>query len=256
MTTSSGTGPPPIETSTAALTSSSFTVDPDIGAGGGGLRCSAWDQECPDGEKCMPWANDGGNQWNATRCSELDPEAAGAGDACTVADSPVRGQDTCDEGSMCIVGDADALEGECVALCTGAESDPVCPPPTTCHISNEGVLILCLEPCDPLALDCGPGRACVPGHNDTFHCFVEGAALPLGAVCGQPLQSCADGMACVDADFLPACDDDFCCAQLCDLTAFDPDAACVDPEATCVSWWPDETPPVDMDHVGVCRLLR
>ncbi|MEX1364969.1 MAG: hypothetical protein AB1Z98_17710, partial [Nannocystaceae bacterium] len=31
-------------------------------------QCSLFAQDCPDGEKCMPWANDGGDAWNATIC--------------------------------------------------------------------------------------------------------------------------------------------------------------------------------------------
>ncbi len=30
-------------------------------------ECSPWAQNCPPGEKCTWWANDGGNAWNATR---------------------------------------------------------------------------------------------------------------------------------------------------------------------------------------------
>ena len=43
-----------------------FIEMPD--GGGATNECNQWVQDCPEGEKCMPWANDGGSAWNATRC--------------------------------------------------------------------------------------------------------------------------------------------------------------------------------------------
>src|SRR5262245_46725118 len=57
-----------------------FIQDPD--GGGVSIECDAWAMDCPRGEKCMPWANDGGSEWNATRCSPLDPDPAHPGDQC------------------------------------------------------------------------------------------------------------------------------------------------------------------------------
>src|SRR5262245_15971404 len=42
-----------------------FVERPD---GGGSNECDVWAQDCPPGEKCMPWANDGGSSWNSLRC--------------------------------------------------------------------------------------------------------------------------------------------------------------------------------------------
>jgi hypothetical protein len=52
--------------STEVDPSAGFIVDPD--GGGPSIECDQWAQDCPPGEKCMPWANDGGSSWNATRC--------------------------------------------------------------------------------------------------------------------------------------------------------------------------------------------
>src|SRR6187431_2409029 len=59
-----------------------FIQDPD--GGGVSIECDGWAQDCQAGEKCMPWANDGGMTWNAMRCSPLAPDPALAGEACTV----------------------------------------------------------------------------------------------------------------------------------------------------------------------------
>src|SRR5690349_13167900 len=49
-----------------------------------GDECDIWEEDCPEGYKCMPWANDGGNAWNATRCSPIAPDAHAPGESCTV----------------------------------------------------------------------------------------------------------------------------------------------------------------------------
>ncbi len=60
-----------------APTSATYAAGPDEVAGGIPF---IWAQDCPEGEKCMPWANDGGGSWNATRCSPLDPNPSAVGD--------------------------------------------------------------------------------------------------------------------------------------------------------------------------------
>ena len=49
-----------------------------------GDTCDLWEQDCPEGEKCNPWANDGGASWNALRCVPIDPNPDGVGEPCTV----------------------------------------------------------------------------------------------------------------------------------------------------------------------------
>jgi len=80
--TSVGTSDPPNPTSLTGLDTT--TIDPDSGDSdpssdsmtfiqdpevscGYCASCSVWDQDCPKGEKCMPWANDG------TICSRPQP---------------------------------------------------------------------------------------------------------------------------------------------------------------------------------------
>ena len=88
--------------------------------------------------------------------------------------------------------------------------------------------------CDPLAESPCP----TTGMTCTFYpAFLYGAlmcwhlpptaTLALGEPCdyGQ----CGDGLACVPADFLPACTDERCCTQWCVLDA----PACSDPAAIC-----------------------
>jgi len=129
----------------------SFLTDPD--GGGVAIECSGWDQDCPAGEKCQPWANDGGPQHNATRCTPVAPDPMSPGDPCTVEGSGVSGIDDCDVGVLCFDVAEDSLEGTCVAMCGGSEKSPECPEGSWCSISNEGVLALCLP--DELCIDDG-----------------------------------------------------------------------------------------------------
>ena len=79
--------------------------------------CSTFAQDCPPGFKCMPWASDGGNSWNATRCVPIAPDPNAPGEPCTVEGSGVSGLDDCDGISMCWEVDPDAVEGHCVSIC-------------------------------------------------------------------------------------------------------------------------------------------
>ena len=81
----SNTTPPPAESS-----GGSFLVEID------GVidenQCNPFTQDCPEGEKCMPWANDGGGSWNATRCSPIsdNPGEPGEASSRSAATSPLH----------------------------------------------------------------------------------------------------------------------------------------------------------------------
>ena len=158
--------------------SSGFITDPD--GGGVSVECSIWDQDCGDGEKCQPWANDGGAQQNATRCTPVDPNPMAPGDPCTVEGSGISGIDDCDVGVLCYDVAEGSLEGTCVAMCGGSEVMPECPEGSWCSITNEGVLALCLP--DELCVDdgvcqcmCGMGvdPDCMEGQCDEAPKAVE-----------------------------------------------------------------------------------
>jgi len=81
------------------------------------IECSVFDQNCGLDEKCTAWANDGGDVWNATRCTGVDPDAVGLGEPCTVEGSEYSGIDNCDLGQVCFGVDEDTLTGQCTAYC-------------------------------------------------------------------------------------------------------------------------------------------
>jgi hypothetical protein len=219
--------------------------------------CDQWLQDCPRGEKCMPWANDGGNSWNATRCSPLDANPKAVGEPCTVEGSGVSGIDDCELGAMCWNVDAETNMGECVAFCQGSEANPTCADEcSNCTLSGDGVLILCLPVCDPLAQDCGVGQgcyatgydfACVPDLSDD----AEGGGA-IGTAC-EFINTCDPGTVCANPEVVPGCEGNGCCAPFCDVSGPDPCDAWL-PGTVCTPWY-EEPPPTEgcsTGTIGVC----
>ena len=233
-----------------------FLCQPD--GAGVNIECDVWAQDCPSGEKCMPWANDGGSSWNATRCSPLDDNPAQVGDPCLVEGSGVSGIDNCDISSMCWNVDPETNEGVCTAFCSGSEANPVCEDPTTqCVIANEGTLILCLPTCDPLAQDCTNGQNCYP-IDDGFACAPDagGEQGAYGEGC-EFLNVCDAGLFCANPDAVPDCAGAAgCCSEFCDLSAADPDAACSGAAGgqVCTPWYEEGQSPPGYEDVGACAI--
>lgn len=131
--------------SSSGTSSTSRASETSSDGGDNPFACDAWAQDCPQGEKCMPWADDGGDVWNATRCTPLEPSPAQNGDECTVVGGVASGVDDCDISSMCWNVDANTGLGVCVAFCGGTQDAPTCEDPATvCMIDGSGALNLCL----------------------------------------------------------------------------------------------------------------
>jgi hypothetical protein len=221
-------------------------------------------EDCPTGEKCAAVAVYE-YRWDSNICVPILGEDV-PGDACqAVGENPFYdGLDTCENGSMCWPDDwspPDAEQGHCIAHCQGYSlNDPTCPGDTVCNYSGDGVLNICLEPCDPLAPADGqcsnPKALCM--RNDRilpiggrYTCISPGGVAGYGEACSFDA-SCAWGMACSlsGKHGSPACDDE-CCTLLCDLGQPNtcPDAAS---GQTCR---PYEHPLEGYEHVGYCGIL-
>ena len=226
--------------------------------GGFGLyECDVLAQDCPPGEKCLAWANDGGPAWNATRCSPIAADPAGFGEGCQVEGSATSGIDDCDLGLMCWNVDENGI-GECVHQCLGTYDNLLCPgPDEVCPASAEGVLLLCLPQCDPIVGSCDEGELCVPW-SDTWFCAPEGGRES-GAF-GDPCEfvnACDVMHACIDAAALPGCEGSVaCCSQLCNVLDDASDAACaaLAPGTSCEAWYGEGQAPDGYEHVGVCTV--
>jgi hypothetical protein len=244
--------PVPAELTDEPAQGGGFIMEPD--GGGGGNECDIFAQDCMAGEKCMPWANDGGSAWNATTCSPVAPNPNQVGDPCTVEGSGVSGVDDCDIGLMCWGVDVQTNMGECIELCSCNAVTPVCETPnTTCSISNQGVLPLCLPVCNPLDPSvCAGNETCVPQGN-YFFCAPD-ASGDMGAA-GDPceyLNACDPGLFCANAAGVPGCQGaSGCCSSLCPLG----DASACLPGQDCVPWYAQGQAPDDcLGEVAACTI--
>jgi hypothetical protein len=236
-----------------------FLVMPD--GGGISFECDIFAQDCPAGEKCMPWANDGGNSWNATRCSPIADNPGQPGDECTVEGSGTSGIDDCDLGSMCWDVDPETNMGVCVAMCTGDASNPICEDPdTSCAIANDGAIVLCLPNCDPILQDCPAGQACYP-IQDAWSCAPDasGETGTYGDPC-EFINVCDPGYICLGAAAVPpgeACQGSAgCCTAVCDLTDPAGHNQCegVGGGQQCVAWYEEGSAPPGYEDVGACAI--
>ena len=201
--------------------------------------CDPYAQDCEDGEKCMPWANDGGNSWNATRCSPVDPAPVALDGVCTVEGSGVSGVDNCDVGLMCWDVDVETNMGTCVELCGCGPDEPTCAGGGTfCSISNMGALPICLPTCDPLESDeCNDGQGCY-FVNNVFQCAPDasGGDGEAGDPC-EFVNVCDPGLFCAGAALIPGCASPVgCCTEFCDTD--EGNGACTVLGTECVALFP------------------
>ncbi len=262
-TTDSASGTAPTATAGTTMTDGggtggAFLGQPDLGSGGE-AACDIWAQDCPAGQKCMPYANDGSTTWNDNKCTPVVPNPKQLGDPCTVEGAPVSGVDDCDLGLMCYGVDESTGQGRCLGLCKGDPQSPVCDDANAvCSIENDGTLPVCFPPCDPLLQNCPPGNVCLGGASgEDFACVVDNSGA--GGVAGDPcemLNACDPGLYCQYADLLPGCSGSAgCCGEFCDLTLPDSQCACASGGCTCLPWFPG-TPTPGYEDVGFCALGR
>jgi len=219
------------------------------------LQCDVWSpNNCPSGTKCMPWADDGGSSWNATKCTVMDPNPGQPGDICTT-DGNLSGVDSCEMGAMCMNIDHVSGEGICVAFCEGTgPEDATCDSGFACSIYDEDLLILCLPTCDPVVADCEYGQTCVPQRGgDGFVCVndaSEGAGF-YGDYCFSE-NSCAPGHYCLNPEYVMGCETAGCCSPWCDLGDDDP---CPGASTECIPWFdPDLGIPPGGQDIGICGI--
>ncbi len=231
---------------TTGISSGFIYGSPD--GGGNAIECSTWDQDCAKDEKCMPWANDGGTAWNATRCTPLADDPHAVGEPCTAEGTFVSGIDTCEGGAICRGSDDETLEGICIEMCSGSPEAPICDDTESATCTGT-VVPLCLPICDPLLGTCADGFACVPVASG-WECMPEGPFLP-----GEPCEfvnACLDGAACLAPDAQCPEGSAGCCTSICDLSDPDPDLGCLDGQ-TCMPFYEDGEAVPGYEDVGICR---
>jgi hypothetical protein len=252
-----------------SITSGETTAGDDTGVAfvgpeldmGGSLECDLLAQDCPEGQKCMPWANDGGDYWNAWGCKPLAEDPAAVGEPCHVEGSSTTGIDDCELGAMCWDVDPRTNQGECIGFCVGSsdgiEGDDVyCDDPDEiCR--NGGIFFVCIPRCNPLEQDCLEGLTCLP-INDEWECVVDasGDQGAYGDSC-EFINVCDPGLVCLDVSTVAGCEAPIgCCTDVCDTTDPLGDMQCagVADGAICQPWYDVGDAPLGLDDVGVCLL--
>ncbi len=233
-TTSTGVAPTDTGESTAdtttgttgTSTSEAPTTGPSTPDLPGDGPCDPYAQDCPDGYKCAPYASDGGPAWDANKCVMVTGDDSPGG-GCTAEESGTSGRDSCVKGALCTNVDPNLLTGICVSLCGGNAENPTCNPGTGCLSTNEGVINLCVQRCDPLDENACDliGQACIDNEGQ-FLC-IESGGYTRGAVC-EYLNDCAEGLYCGSSTAEYCKGSGGCCLEYCDTAAAD---GCVDPDA-------------------------
>jgi hypothetical protein len=243
-TDTSGDGDTSTDDGADTASSLTFIMETDVGAAS---TCDPFMQDCPDGEKCVPWGSSGA-EWDANKCVPVTGDGQ-PGDTCTWG-GIVEATDDCGAESICWdVMDVDGqLVGVCTPFCGGTADAPICAPETSCIIANDGSVTLCLQNCDPLLQDCGAGLACFWAVSN-FNCVFTTQDIPTGEPCGY-INDCAAGNFCADAAALPACNGSACCASFCDLT----DPVCNVQGTECSAFFEEGMAPPGYEDVGVCLL--
>lgn len=239
-----------------------FVPPADVGCGGGAPEhcalCDVREQSCIDGFKCAPWADDGGDAWNGTRCVEIPGAPALPGQLCSVDDAPASGFDDCAVGSMCWGEGAVQGQGVCVPFCAPEGERPECPAGTACMLDGVGVLALCLPVCDPLELDpCPAQESCrYFSASRAAFCVPDGGGRVLSPTiqCGSDQQACPAGEVCISAATFGGCGAPSCCTPWCDIADPESDALCdaERPGHVCVPLFDDEPAPPGYESLGLC----
>ena len=231
------------ESATSEPTPSTSFAPDDFGVAD---ACDPWAQDCPEGEKCVPYGSTGGN-WDANKCVPLMGNQM-VGEPCTWG-GLVDATDDCDATSLCWGVNPENV-GTCQPFCTGVPDDPMCPPEHIC-ISSEA-LNVCITTCDPILQDCGEDLACYWANNG-FHCIFTDQDIPPGQPCGL-INDCEGGNVCLVEEVLPNCLDAACCTPFCDLDA--PGSVCeILPGTSCLPFFPGDDAPPGYENVGVCILM-
>jgi hypothetical protein len=239
------------------------TADDDSSGGGAGFvdaidagtmsECDPWEQDCPAGDKCVPYRSPQGTTWDANRCVPVVANPKSVGEECFEMGGSQSGEDDCDATSTCnyIV---DGI-GVCVEMCTGSAAAPVCSAnDTSCNIDNDGTRNLCTPRCDPLLQDCPDNSrmTCLIGSaGDEFTCELgwgeEGIAVGEACVFDN---ACLNGNFCLYVpEALPGCEGSGCCTPYCETTD-----DCTQPDTECLPYFDPMNVPPGFENLGYCAL--
>lgn len=222
---------------------------PNAGDVAGANECDPFNQDCPEGEKCVPYI-DTGDTWDANKCVPVTGNGV-LGDQCKT-DSLTGGTDDCDANHLCwqlVYNDENELIGTCLPFCAGTPGNPQCGEGEACQVTNDGVVTVCVGTCDPLIQDCNlEGIGCyIAGAQDFFACQPISGGYEEDQPCIYT-NDCLPGLYCAFGEAVPGCNQNACCTSYCDIT--DGNACAGKPGTQCVPFF--DMPSPLYANLGVC----
>jgi hypothetical protein len=221
-------------------------------------ECTVFDQDCPDGEKCIPTTS---SDWGIYKCVPINGDK-GVGESCFLYEGQA---DDGDANSHCANAklSEEGYVGTCIPLCQGEPYENAwCPgqgescDDFRCVFFGQDAIPFCVQTCDPYLGGCeDEGLNChyESGYVNDFICMVRTVEAQLGEPCDWT-NDCTEGLYCVNAEYLPSCSDYACCTPYCEMGddagchAQVPGTGCYGP----LIW--GEPAPEECSQVGVCTL--
>jgi hypothetical protein len=201
-------------------------------------ECSMCEQDCADGQKCVPISLGNDLVPDFLGCTPVDDKTVPVGDDCQIRDYYGAGQDNCEKGAFCVANDFVELTGFCQQTCCPNEQESGCPHGDVCELLLDGIpnvpaVPLCMPGCNPLEPNAcdqvgRPDWRCIPttlGSTCEFFCAPP---TPLSEGDEYSDQNgpcllwtdCKQGLHCQQSQSIVGCDVGFpyCCTAYCDTT--------------------------------------
>lgn len=227
------------------ITSSTFAT-PTSSSGPGTLdlpqdeSCVTWNDQCPEGEKCVVLPIEPPEIFSKQKCRPIVPDAGGRGDSCT--GTMPSGEDTCERGLIC-------YGGRCKVLCQGQPEDGfTCPDWSLCSVHDDGAYGHCFEICDPFDSNCLPTEKCTLFFS-TFSCVADDGLNEASLF--EPYtfhDECEEGLACMTDVAMECPLGEACCTSVCDTESAAP---CMGAQQECIAL--DAQLPFG-DNLGICTI--
>ncbi|MCB9705558.1 MAG: hypothetical protein H6711_27055 [Myxococcales bacterium] len=226
-----------------------------------GALCSLILQDCPMGQKCVPYNMSGGIFPDGVKCVDEPANPDAVGENCQVTGGFGSGEDTCVKGALCFDLDNDG-EGVCIEHCSGTPDVPFCEKSEqSCVTFFDPPVPLCFTRCDPLVQDCPEGEGCYMDApnigSEGFVCMPTVLAPNVdgkyGDLCFNQA-GCAPGFSCIYPENVPGCKFEYCCSPWCDLVNNPEICAQLDPTMACVPWYEEGKEQPGFENVGICGI--
>lgn len=241
-TTSDSEGNP-----TSSEGTTNINSDPSETSGTFPTECVPWQDSCPRGEKCLPYASQFRGYFDRYGCFELVPRPDLIGQECSTLEyyeMVITQSDSCGLGAIC-------LDDLCMPLCSGEPDSWSCPPKFGClGLDFEP---FCLPSCDPLdvQLDCAMYDSCIVNGAGFFQCAPAAQdQAPLFADCLSDT-NCGASQYCENKELVKECGQNSgerCCNALCDL-----DNGICPGDSVCLPFFAEPTYP-EYEDLGKCMM--